>query len=283
MTKLFQNKDTTLRRMVYLTIKEMATLADDVIIVTSSLLSDMTGRQDLYRASAVRALCKITDSSMLQSIERHLKQAIVSSQNNVSSAALVSALHLQQSNFDVVKRWVNEVQQALRSRSIMVQYHALGLLYNIKRRDRLAVSKVVLNQIKASSLRSPYALCLLIRYAASIVDDANDTDRRAVMNFLDSCLHNKSEIVVYEAARALVSLEDVSARDLAPAVSVLQLFLGSPRATLRFGAVRVLNKVRAGGGGACILHGSGPSVEPLGVRRGAPCSRDSPRHWRRWL
>lgn len=44
MTKLFQSKDTTLRRMVYLGIKEMSTIAEDVIIVTSSLTKDMTGR-----------------------------------------------------------------------------------------------------------------------------------------------------------------------------------------------------------------------------------------------
>lgn len=43
MTKLFQSKDVVLRRMVYLGIKELSTIADDVIIVTSSLTKDMTG------------------------------------------------------------------------------------------------------------------------------------------------------------------------------------------------------------------------------------------------
>jgi coatomer protein complex subunit gamma len=42
MTKLFQSKDTVLRRMVYLGIKELSTIAEDVIIVTSSLTKDMT-------------------------------------------------------------------------------------------------------------------------------------------------------------------------------------------------------------------------------------------------
>jgi coatomer protein complex subunit gamma len=50
-------------------------------------------------------------------------------------------------------------------------------------------------------------------------------------------------MVIYEAARALVNLKNVSARDLAPAISVLQLFLSSPKPTLRFAAVRTLNKV----------------------------------------
>lgn len=61
MTKLFQSRDVVLRRMVYLGIKELSSLAEDVIIVTSSLTKDMTGQEDLYRAAAIRALCSITD------------------------------------------------------------------------------------------------------------------------------------------------------------------------------------------------------------------------------
>lgn len=64
MTKLFQSKDVVLRRMVYLGIKELANIAEDVIIVTSSLTKDMTGKEDTYRAPAIRALTAITDVSM---------------------------------------------------------------------------------------------------------------------------------------------------------------------------------------------------------------------------
>lgn len=63
--------------MVYLGIKSLSTIAEDVIIVTSSLTKDMTGKEDMYRASAIRALCTITDATMLQAIERYMKQAIV--------------------------------------------------------------------------------------------------------------------------------------------------------------------------------------------------------------
>lgn len=37
----------------------------------------MTGREDIYRPSAIRALCRITDTGMLQSIERYMKQVIL--------------------------------------------------------------------------------------------------------------------------------------------------------------------------------------------------------------
>eukprot|EP01112_Ceratiomyxa_fruticulosa_P000143 TRINITY_DN10163_c0_g1_i1.p1 TRINITY_DN10163_c0_g1~~TRINITY_DN10163_c0_g1_i1.p1 ORF type:complete len:464 (-),score=84.26 TRINITY_DN10163_c0_g1_i1:462-1853(-) len=50
-------------------------------------------------------------------------------------------------------------------------------------------------------------------------------------------------MVVYEAARAMCGLKNVWSKDIGPAIAVLQLFLSSPKATLRFAAVRTLNKV----------------------------------------
>ena len=63
-----------------------------------SLTKDMTGKEDGYRATAIRSLCKITDLTMLTAIERYLKQALVDRNPAVSSAALVSTLHLGKDN-----------------------------------------------------------------------------------------------------------------------------------------------------------------------------------------
>ena len=68
-TKLFQARDTVLRRLVYLGIKELSSI--DVIIETSSLTKDMTGKEDCYRAAAIRALCTFTDPVMLQVKKRY--------------------------------------------------------------------------------------------------------------------------------------------------------------------------------------------------------------------
>ncbi|XP_054751910.2 coatomer subunit gamma-2-like [Lytechinus pictus] len=242
MTKLFQSNDVMLRRMVYLMIKEMANLAEDVIIVTSSLTKDMTGKEDLYRAAAIRSLCKITDSSMLQGIERYMKQAIVDKVSSVSSAALCSSLHLLKQSPDVVKRWVNEVQEAASNDNIMVQYHALGLLYHIRKHDRLASSKMV-SKYTRGGLKSPYATCLLIRIAAKLIADEDAGHDSPLFDFIENCLRHKSEMVIYEAASAIVNMKNTTSRELNPAVSVLQLFLSSPKPTLRFAATKTLNKV----------------------------------------
>jgi vesicle coat complex subunit len=67
-TKLFQNQDMNLRRMVYLCIKDICPSADEVIIVTSSLMKDMNSKVDLYRSNSVRVLCKIIDSQLLMQV-----------------------------------------------------------------------------------------------------------------------------------------------------------------------------------------------------------------------
>ena len=70
----------------------------------------------------------------------------------------------------VVRRWVNEVQEAVSSDNSMVQFHALGLLYHIRKADRLAVNKLVQKWSK-SGLKSPYAICYLIRLASKLIDE----------------------------------------------------------------------------------------------------------------
>ncbi|XP_065855289.1 coatomer subunit gamma-2 [Euphorbia lathyris] len=244
-TKLFQSKDIGLRRMVYLMIKELSPSSDEVIIVTSSLMKDMNSKTDMYRANAIRVLCRITDGTLLTQIERYLKQAIVDKNPVVASAALVSGIHLLQTNPEIVKRWSNEVQEAVQSRAALVQFHALGLLHQIRQNDRLAVSKLV-TSLTRGTVRSPLAQCLLIRYTSQVIRESaanTQTADRPFYDFLEGCLRHKAEMVIFEAARAITELSGVTSRELTPAITVLQLFLSSSKPVLRFAAVRTLNKV----------------------------------------
>jgi hypothetical protein len=48
--------------MVYLAIKELAGTAEDVIMVTSSIMKDMQPNAEvIYRPNSIRALCRIID------------------------------------------------------------------------------------------------------------------------------------------------------------------------------------------------------------------------------
>lgn len=242
-TKLFQSNDAGLRRLVYLMIKELSPSSDEVFIVTSSLMKDMNSKTDMYRANAIRVLCRIIDGNLLTQIERYLKQAIVDRNPVVASAALVSGIHLFQANPEIVKRWSNEVQEAVQSRAALVQFHGLALLHQTRQNDRLAISKLV-SSLTKGSVRSPLAQCLLIRYTSQVIRESMNTQNgdRPFFDYLESCLRHKSEMVILEAARKITEM-DVTSRELAPAITVLQLFLSSSKPVLRFAAVRTLNKV----------------------------------------
>jgi len=260
-TKLFMSDDASLRRMVYLFIKEVAETCnpDDVIIVTSSLTKDMTCDVDLYRANALRVLTRIVDAAMLGAIERYVKQALVDSSGMVSSAALVSACHLFHAapeNAAIVRRWISETTEATSSPNEMVQFHAMQLLYQIKAHDRLGISKIVQQFSQRNSLRSPLAIVLLVRYTAKLMHDEVSEGRAggssirsaspvcsAGFDFLESSLRHKSEIVAYEAARAVCGLPKTEPQDLSPAVTALQMFLSSPKPSVRFASMRTLASV----------------------------------------
>ncbi|TFK41902.1 adaptin N terminal region-domain-containing protein [Crucibulum laeve] len=275
-TKLFQHKDSALRQAVYLAIKELATTAEDVIMVTSSIMKDMQPNSEvIYRPNAIRALCRIIDPSMAQGVERFFKAAIVDRNPSISSAALVSAYHLYPHARDVVKRWVNEAQeavsakssstffgassggylgfggssqpsgpQAIQSTSYITQYHALGLLYLIRQQDRMAVTKMI-QQLgggksgAGTTLKNPMALCMLIRYAAKVMEEDPNIQRQ-MYELLEGWLRHKSDMVNFEAARAICEMKNVTAAQLTKAISVLQLFLSSPKPVLKFAATRTL-------------------------------------------
>jgi len=260
-TKLLQAKDQQLRRLIYLVMKELKPSPEEVIIVCATLTKDMNSKMDLYRANAIRVLGAIiaaTDPTLLAQIERHLKQALVDRNCFVAASALVSGIHLMHVNGEVVRRWVNEVQTALQSDNQSVQYHALALLHQIKRQDRLAISKVVAS-LTRTPLKSALAQCLLIRFAKKVMEEepSGENRDRALFDYLESSLRHKSDMVIYEAAAAICTLTNVTQRELSPAITVLQLFLCSPKPCLRFSAVRTLNKVAM--------------VHPLAV---TPCNMD---------
>ncbi|KAJ1733985.1 coatomer subunit gamma [Coemansia biformis] len=274
-TKLFQCNDMSLRQMVYLTIRELSTISEDVIMVTSSLMQDMQPKSEItYRANAIRALCKIVDPSMLSGIERFIKSAIVEKSPAIASAALVSALHLFNDAKDVVRRWGNEANEALNGKALsqgpsffgrssstnqvvstsnIVQYHAMGLLYAIRQHDRMAVLKLVQTfsgQHKSggsswmggsgATLRSNMAHVLLIRYAVRVMEsDASLAPQ--LHTLLEEWIRHRSDMVSLEAARAVCQLQGASGKQLTSAVNALQVFLCSPRPTVRFAAIRTLN------------------------------------------
>ncbi|KAJ4461234.1 Coatomer subunit gamma (CopG) [Paratrimastix pyriformis] len=242
-TKLFFNKDLNLHRLVYLAIKELKPAATDVIIVTSSLTKDMTHKYPFFRANALRVLSQVVDESLFQQVERYFKSSIVDKENEVCSAGLVGALKLMRVSPEPVKRWVSEIQECLKRSNTMCQYHAIALLREIKKGDRLALSKMLTSLVRGW-IPSYLAQCMFIRYIGEVLHmhtHQSDPDVEAALwKALEAGLSNINERVQYETARVVVSLPDKTR--VLQAVEVLKTLLRSASSATRFGAIRTLCK-----------------------------------------
>lgn len=203
-------------------------------------------------------------ASTVQAIERSIKTAIVDKTPSVSSAALVSSYHLLPVARDVVRRWQGETQEAASSAkssagfslgfssshgqssltasntNFMTQYHAVGLLYQMRSHDRMALVKMVQQFGAPGAVKSPAALVLLVRLAARLAEE-DPSLRKPMIQFLDGWLRHKSEMVNFEAAKAICDMRDVTDQEVVQAIHTLQLFLTSPRAVTKFAAIRILH------------------------------------------
>ncbi|KAJ9070794.1 coatomer subunit gamma, variant 2 [Entomophthora muscae] len=222
---------------------------------------------------------------MLPGIERFLKAAIVdTTDTSVNTAALVSSYHLFPLSRELIRRWSNEVQEALvakssgftsmmtsfmrtsapqsTARSTMTQYHALGLLAAFRQHDRMSTNKLIQmfvggNGMTTETLRDPFAHCLLIRLASKAALDSGSFSA-PVYDRLCSWLRNKSDAVSLEAAKAICGMPDLTSEQVFPAVRALQQLLSSSKATLRFAAIRALNHV-------ALQHATAMSSWKLGL------------------
>lgn len=251
-SKLFQHKDSSLRQIVYLAIKELSAISDDVLMVTSSIMKDVQNGDIIYKPDAIRTLTRVLDGSTVNAAERLIKSAIVDRHPSVASAALVSSYHLLPVAKDVVKRWTNETQEAVLAvksfpqtgegyvnDSLISQYHALGLLYALRSHDKMALRKLI--QQFSKNLRSPLAICQLIRYVYEILQ-SEPSLIPSLFPLLQDWLNDRNHAVNLEAIKVVVSLP-VSNEQFAAAVLRLQFLLTTPKVVTRFAAVRILNRI----------------------------------------
>ena len=129
----------------------------------------------------------------------------------VASAVLVSAFHLLSQNNEIVKRWTNEIQEAMQSKHSMVQFHAVALLHALRANDRLEVSKLVSSLVKGSvrsvrhfqdshdaiMLHAPVLMLQLL--GANVPACGHETGVVARLETLSQCLNIAAGRIAYSA------------------------------------------------------------------------------------
>lgn len=263
-SKLFQHQDDSLRQMVYLAIKELSSISDDVLMATSSIMKDIQNGSNLVKPNAIRSLTYVLDESTAFSAERLLKSAVVNKHPAVSSAALCTSYHLLPISETTIKRFSNEAQEAIvdlkqfphssmdnsefyPNSTFISQYHALGLVYQLKKNDKMSLLKLVRQFAEANTLKNQLAKVQLVK----LVNDLIHRDPQLFTQFqslLDNWLTNKYESVQLETAKLITSFSINNSRLVSQelyisAINTLRSLLTVPRVTTRFAALRVLNRI----------------------------------------
>lgn len=124
----------------------------------------------------------------------------------------------------------------------MVSYHALGVFAKVRCINQISMEKLV-TRLLSKPIQSPYAQCLLIRYAAKLAKNNESGLSGTFIKFIESRLQtNNSEIIVYEAVHAIIHLS-TSAKKLTQVMAVLQMYCVSPKPTVRLAGARSLAKI----------------------------------------
>ncbi|CCE66276.1 hypothetical protein TPHA_0P01180 [Tetrapisispora phaffii CBS 4417] len=262
-SKLFQHPNDSLRQAVYLSIKELSGISEDVLMATSSIMKDVQNGSDLVKSNAIRSLSVVLDESTAFSAERMLKSAVVSKNPTISSASLVTSYHLLPISENTVKRFSNETQEAVvdlkpfpqqdiigdyyPNSTFITQYHALGLLYQLKKNDKMSLLKLVRQFADSNNLKNQLAKVQLIK----IVNELVQRDPQLFPQFQGLLYHwlsNKYESVQIEVTKVITSFAATNQRLVSPelfavAVQTLQSLLTVPRVTTKFAALRILNRL----------------------------------------
>lgn len=264
-SKLFHNDDPALRQIAYLAIKELCAVSEDILMITASIMKDIQSGDSVYKPDAVRTLSRVLDGSTIHGAERLFRNCIVDSNQSISSSALVSSYHLLPVAKDVVKRWINEVQESITANksfptssytqhefsgynkvpnsTFIHQYHALSLLYQFRNTDKMSLVKMIQQLTERKSLNSSLAQIQMIRFVEKlIIDDSNFI--KNLWPLFVNWLNNKSDMVELEAAKLILNNSSKFNSDQQMhAITTLQSLLTVARTVTRFAAVRILNKV----------------------------------------
>ncbi|RNF23193.1 putative coatomer gamma subunit [Trypanosoma cruzi] len=239
-TKLLQSTHPKLRRLHYVLMKELSPLVEQRFIASNSLMIDIKSNNDASKCNGIRTLFKVMNSSLYASMDRTIVEALTSQSSNVVCAALVTGLHIAQVNPEMARKWGTQLTEVIRSCG-KAQYAAIALLHKMRKNDRLSVTRLI-DQAKNGVIRSPMALCLVIKMCTELMreDFEGSLD---IYKFVTSMMHNNNDLVVFESVKSICSLRNITAKEVSPAVMVVQLYLNTQSAVLRFSAIRVLNEV----------------------------------------
>ena len=246
-SKLLHSADVSLRRLIFLFVKEL-NFWQNSFILTGSLITEINRQGDnLIKPNCFRILGQIIDMSSVSVVERLLKEAISNSNPEIASSALICTLFMVNKGFNVAKNWISEITDKLTSslgQENLLTFHCLLLLRQIKEKDKLFLIKIYSRLAEDSNSKSQFGLCQLIRYITEFLrkEELDSETFNTFSYFLERCTYKIEESVKIEACRAILSLKNIKPGLKKSALATLCELINSVNKVVKFSAMKTFDK-----------------------------------------
>ncbi|KAL1568206.1 coatomer subunit gamma-like isoform X1 [Salvia divinorum] len=246
---LYRFQDVHLRRMFHLIARDLCPIADEVSLVTSSLLNDVNTGNAAYRANAIRLLYHITNDTSLNKVVRFLNEALCDNNPTLQIASLVCVINLVKRD----PRMAITLGQVYPESTVFdkgkhVQFHAIYLEFvsmqmgEVRRQKYYYLIWEKLSRL-SSWCSSPLGACILICGIRQAARARRIWAGDAIHKYLLSCINGKDKMVAIEGFRSLEGAVGIGSIQLKDDIDVMRRILRSRKPVLRFSAFRALQKV----------------------------------------
>jgi coatomer protein complex subunit gamma len=251
LTKLVQSEDSSIKHLLYMTIRFMKD-TPSFCMITSSITKDVNSNNDRIKANALRMLPLVIESQNPLQLERTLKMSLVNKNSHVCQCALQASCEIIKVMPDVVKKCSEEIHQLLmNNKDHDIQYKAFILIQTLKQGDQVSFIKTLNAMISNSPQYGELTLVYLIRALGSLLgvgglssSSGNVIEQKAgstYIQFLEDCISKESKAVMLEAARILVQIKSLENKRLKNLVHKLTDLLSTEKETYVYSALRVFN------------------------------------------
>ncbi|KAM3147126.1 Coatomer subunit gamma-1 [Paramecium bursaria] len=225
-TKLLQFDCLSLKTMAYFTLKLISNQSNKWILI-QIVLNDIQS-QKIIKLNALRLISHLQDLVNPNTMERILRNCILSYSQLLSSAAMLVGLKFLKNHPTMIRRLTNELFERLSDKYSQNNFHALLLLYESKKDDQLKL----LNQLIKLDL-SPMAKFQVIRFIRfqlqhTVENQLNSNEfSQENINYLLQVVNSSEPLLILEAAKSIVLIEYFSEEALKLIISSISQFLKS--------------------------------------------------------
>ncbi|KAM3147130.1 hypothetical protein pb186bvf_000846 [Paramecium bursaria] len=212
-TKLLQFDCLSLKTMAYFTLKLISNQSNKWILI-QIVLNDIQS-QKIIKLNALRLISHLQDLVNPNNMERILRNCIISQSQLLSSAAMLVGLKILQNHPTMIRRLTNELFERLSDKYSQNNFHALLLLYESKKDDKIKL----LNQLIKLDL-STMAKFQVIRFVRfqlqnTVENQLNSNEfSQENINYLLQVVNSSEPLLILEAAKSIVLIEYFSENTL---------------------------------------------------------------------